>query len=73
MKIKVNCKAVAVSQTKKGSYKLVFVDDNANIFTCYKKTMTVEEAELLELPEVREFEVNVSDIPFFMVNSEERS
>lgn len=72
MKIKVNCKAVAVAQTKKGSYKLVFVDENACIFTCYKKTVTLEEAELLELPDVREFEVNVSDVPFFMV-SEERS
>lgn len=72
MKIAVNCKAVAVAQTKKGSYKIIFVDENASIFTCYKKMVTLEEAELLEIPEVREFEVNVSDVPFFMV-SEERS
>lgn len=72
MKILVNCKAVAIAKTKKGSYKIVFVDDNASIFTCYKKEVSLEEVELLELQEVREFEVNVSDIPFFMVDSEER-
>lgn len=73
MKIFVNCKAVAVAQTKKGSYKIVFVDENACIFTCYKKTVTIEQAQLLESMEIREFDVNVSDIPFFLVESEERS
>lgn len=67
MKIQVNCKAVAVAKTKKGSYKIVFVDQDANIFTCYKKEVTVEDAELLEIPEVRVFDINVSDVPFFMV------
>lgn len=73
MKISVLCKAVAISKTKKGSYKIVFVDENANIFTCYKKDVKVEEADSLEEFQPRDFEINVSEVPFFMVRSEERS
>lgn len=70
MQFLIKCKAVAIAQTKKGSYKIIFVDDKANLFTCYKKTLTEEEAEMLMIEDHRLFDVNTSDTPHFLVEEE---
>lgn len=67
MKIEVNCKAVAVTKTKKGSYKIVFVSDDAAIFTCYKKEVTTDDLEELEIMAVRTFDIKTDDVLFFIV------
>lgn len=70
MQFSIKCKAVAIAKTKKGSYKIVFVDDKANLFTCYKKTLTDDEAEMLMIEGMRLFDVNTSDLPHFLVEEE---
>lgn len=70
MKIEVNCKAVAVTKTKKGSYKIVFVSDDAAIFTCYKKEVTMSELDELEIMAVRTFDIKTDDVLFFIVEPE---
>ena len=72
MKIEVNCKAVAVSQTKKGSYKIIFVSDDAAIFTCYKKEVTEYELEELEIMAVRAFDIKTDDLVFFLIVDDEK-
>lgn len=67
MRISIKCKAAVIAQTKKGSYKIIFVDDKANLFTCYKKTLQPEEAEMLMIEDERLFDVNTTDLPHFLV------
>ena len=71
MKIEVMCRAVATTKTKKGSTKIVFVTPDAELFTVYTKDeIIIENLEELEKEDIRQFEVNVSDIPLFFVKGE---
>lgn len=71
MKIEVMCRAVATTKTKKGSTKIVFVTPYAELFTVYTKDeIIIDKLEELEAEDIRQFEVNVSDIPLFFVKGE---
>lgn len=72
MQISVNCRAVAVSKTKKGSYKIVFVTPDADLFTVYTKdSINTQDMEELEIEAIRDFSINVSDTPLFFAKGEE--
>lgn len=71
MKISVNCRAVAISKTKKGSNKIVFVTPEADLFTVYTKDeITLEKADELEIEGIRDFSVNLTDTPLFFEKGE---
>lgn len=73
MTINVECHAVAIAKTKKGSWKIVFVTENADLFTVYTKDQLTEaDAESLEEFKSREFEVNLSDTPLFFKKGEDK-
>lgn len=72
MNITVKCRAVALSKTKKGSYKIVFVTPEADLFTVYTKdTINTDFMEELQQETYREFSINVSDTPLFFKKGED--
>lgn len=72
MTITVTCKAAAISKTKKGSYKIVFVTPNAEVFTTYtKEQLTVDDVEEFEIECERQFDVNLTDTPLFLHKEDE--
>lgn len=72
MTISVNCRAVAISKTKKGSYKIVFVTPEADLFTVYTKQEIMPDiADELEIQDFRKFSVNLTDTPLFFEKGEE--
>ena len=72
MIINVNCRAVAISKTKKGSYKIVFVTPEADLFTVYtKEEITSDKADELQIEDIRKFSVNLTDTPLFFEKGEE--
>ena len=72
MTISVNCRAVAISKTKKGSYKIVFVTPEADLFTVYtKQEITSDIADELEIQDFRKFSVNLTDTPLFFEKGDE--
>lgn len=68
MLLTINCKAVAAKQTKKGSFKVVYVTDDGEIFTSYQKEPITEEVmEELEIMCMRTFSARLDDTIFFPV------
>lgn len=68
MVITLMCKAVAAKKTQKGSYRVVYVTEDGEIFTSYQKDpVTADVMEELEIMAMRTFSARLDDTIFFPV------